>query len=135
MCSKLSDIETNTVLGIRYVPRPIDSCFGEHKNDVSDDDSGYESFAAKVPPNRIFSNEWISVGRSTLGGYGIFAVKSIPKDTHFLLERPFIFSTRYSLLPEKYEALGWEEKLVFDGLFGFDRDSDDPLIKKWNANR
>lgn len=151
--AKLKAIETLTAVGIRYVPQPIESCFeptiwkngaGASDGDSSGcgfGDSGYGSSSlhhesARVPPpNRTFANEWIAVRRSPLGGYGIFAARDIPRNTHFLLERPFIHISGYSELATKYDELGEEEKLVYDGLHRFDRTSDDPVKKRWNANR
>lgn len=135
-------METNTAIGLRYVPQPIESCFGQTNLDALDGDSGsgstdsgYGSLHEHVPPNRVFCNEWITVQKSPLGGYGIFAAKDIPEFTHFLLEQPFIRTSHCSQLADKYDKLSEEEKLVFDGLHGFDRTSDDPLKKRWNANR
>lgn len=140
--SELKAIETMTAVGLRYVPQPVESCFkvGQTEdNATADDDSGYSSLygseAVPIPPNRSFSNDWITVRKSSLGGYGIFATKDIPQFTHFLLERPLIQMRGVNRLGEKYSKLGPEEQLVFDGLHGFDRNSTDPLKKRWNANR
>lgn len=136
-------METNTAIGLRYVAQPVESCFSQTSMDALDGDSissltdsGYSSLHEVVtPPNRNFCNEWITVQKSPLGGYGIFAAKDIPRHTHFLLERPFIRISNCAQLAGEYSKLSEEEKLVFDGLYGFDRTSDDPLKMKWNANR
>lgn len=148
--AKLKAIETNTAIGLRYVAQPVDSCFGEQTSNAKNMDgesqsgsgsgfvdSGYASLHDQllVPPSRTFRSEWIAVRKSPLGGFGIFAARDIPADTHFLLEQPFISVSRASQLADKYDRLGEEEKLVFDGLYGFDRTSDDPVKKRWNANR
>lgn len=130
-----------TAVGLRYVPQPVESCFGQIDDTIAptDNDSGYSSLygseAASVPPNRTFSNDWIAVRKSSLGGYGVFATKDIPKFTHFLLERPLIQTKGFNRLADKYSKLGAEEQLVFDSLHGFDRNNADPLKKRWNANR
>lgn len=139
----LKAIETETVFGLRYIRQPIESCFGRSAPDV-DGDSGYGSMQENesvvsagivVPPNRLFHNEWFKVGKSKLGGYGVFALKDIDPSTTILLEHPFLRLRNYNSLRQKYENLNPEEKLVFDGLHAFAKNQSDELMQRANANR
>ncbi|CAN8101255.1 unnamed protein product [Discula destructiva] len=150
----LSTILTETAYGKRFVRQPVQSCFGcspADVNAVQDADlslgslflkpntitnrfPGTETFNTQVPPNRAFSNEWFKIDKSPLGGYGIFALKDIAAYSHILLERPFLRVRSCDDLQTKYEKLGWEEKLVYDGLHGFSEREDNELNKRFNAN-
>lgn len=139
----LKAIETETVFGLRYIRQPIESCFGRVPHDV-DGDSGYGSLqenesivsaGMNVPPNRLFRNEWFQVGKSKLGGYGVFASKDIDPCITILLEQPFLCLRNYNSLRQKYEKLNPEEKLVFDGLHAFAKNQSDELVQRANANR
>lgn len=139
----LKAIETETIFGLRYIRQPIESCFGRFPQDT-DGDSGYGSLqenesivsaGLEVPPNRLFRNEWFKVGKSKLGGYGVFAMKNIDPCITILLEQPFLRLRDYNSLREKYEKLKPEEKLVFDGLHAFAKNQSDELVQRANANR
>lgn len=139
----LKAIETETVFGIRYIRQPIESCFDRLPQDT-DEDSGYGSlqetestanFGFDVPPNRLFRNEWFKIDKSSLGGYGVFALKDIDPYITILLERPFLHLKNYNTLSQKYQNLNSEEKLVFDGLHAFAKNHSDKLMQRANANR
>lgn len=139
----LKAIETETVFGLQYIRQPIESCFGHFRQDV-DEDSGYGSLqenesivdaGLEVPPNRVFRNEWFKVGKSKLGGYGVFALKDIDPCITVLLEQPFLCLRDYNTLRQQYEKLKPEERLVFDGLHAFAKNQSDELMQRANANR
>lgn len=143
MYSELKAIETDTAIGLQYVQQPIESCFGRMERGrgaSTNDGSGSRSLTGTedgLPsPNRTFSNAWFAVGKSPLGGYGIFAIVDIPRFTHILLERPFIGLRYHCQLAEKYVKLTPEEKLAFDSLHEYDKENrDDPVHRRWNTNR
>lgn len=87
------------------------------------------------PPNRTFHNEWFKVAVSPLGGFGVFAVRDIPKMTDILLEEPFFRLREGCELHTKYEKLPAEEKWVYDSLHGHSSwEKEDEVMKKWKAN-
>lgn len=92
-----------------------------------------------LPANRVFTNAWITVQKSPLGGYGIFATKDILAYTTVLVECPFLrtHSARdeRNRVTAKYHWLGEEQKAVYDGLHGFSIRHNDEIMKKFDANR
>lgn len=184
MYAELKAIETQTVLGRRYITQSIDTCFRHElaagsldKSDVeaeksSDMDSRAQELALPVSsttnsfsadsgigmetdddliepkkplpterrepspsPHRTYSNEWIKIAASPLGGYGIFAKVYIPKFTHILLEQPFMSLKNLGRLHDKYAKLTEQEKAVFDNFHPYDKNTDDPIQQRWSANR
>lgn len=94
-----------------------------------------EALEPSLPPHRTFSNKWLKVAPSSLGGYGIFAEVDIPKHTHILLEKPFLACRHLGRLKEKYSKLSKEQKAVYDDLHPYDKTTDCPIKQRWNANR
>lgn len=88
-----------------------------------------EKASVQVPPSRCFSNDWLKVGESSLGGYGVFALKDIDPRTSILLEQPFLSLKDYNTLRQKYANLSLEEKVVFDGLHAYAKSQPDVLAK------
>lgn len=141
--------QTKTILGLLCLKQPIESCFGKKQQvesaheGAASSDSGCDTedhaqeapLATPLPPNRTYTNQWFAVGKSPLGGFGVFAIVDIPVSTHILMEQP-LFTSQYSNLERKYlRELNEEQKAVFDGLHGFSKNSPDPLHQKWNANQ
>lgn len=116
---------TWTILGDCIINRPIDTCLGK-------DWTGSDG---NLPPNRTFANELVVVKKSPLQGYGIFAAVDIEKETHILMEQPFFSVRSFRQLRSEYAGLNKEEKLIFNGLVGYDRLHKHPVSKKYNANK
>lgn len=140
---------TTTAYGTRYVDQPIETCFGRTSavedlgeilsqtkflrdgNDAPEEDP--------LPLNRTFTNNWLKVAKSDLGGFGVFATTDIPAYTSILLEKPFLKiqnrNDEKAKLLRKYKKLGAEEKAVYDGLHGFSsRTTQDEVLMKFDAN-
>lgn len=133
---------TQTAYGKRYVRQPVESCFGRRSaraDDLSTEspsnlpqDTGSVTMQAV---NRNFSNEWLKIDKSPLGGYGAFALQDIKAYSHLLLERPFLKVRSCSDVPNKVQRLGAEEKAVYDNLHGYSRRNIDEASKKFSSNR
>ncbi|KAJ4397448.1 hypothetical protein N0V93_001676 [Gnomoniopsis smithogilvyi] len=141
--AELKAIETETVFGTRYIRQPVESCFSSlHAalDEATGDYVGQQQSESNVsasnamPPNRFFSNEWVRVGKSPLGGFGVFALKDMAPCTSVLLEQPFLRLRNYNTLRQKYEKLGPVEKAVYDGLHAFSKNQNGELVKRANAN-
>lgn len=124
MEKKIKDQYTRTIIGLRIINRPIDTCFG----------TGWTSSHDTPPPNRTFANEFIVVKKSPIQGFGIFAAVDLDIHTNVLVEKPFFNVKNWTQLSSEYAGLNEEERAVFDGLVGYHRVHKDPVFKKYSAN-
>ncbi|PSR94512.1 hypothetical protein BD289DRAFT_451288 [Coniella lustricola] len=88
--SATQGIATYTAIGFCHVRQPLESCFNQCAA-TSCTSTMEEQPAVTLPANRAFSNSWVKVSLSPLGGYGVFAAVDIPRDTHILVEQPIIW--------------------------------------------
>ena len=122
---KIEDEYTRTIIGSVIIQRPIDNCF----------QTGWERDDGTPPLNRTFTNEFVTVDKSSLQGYGIFAAVDIEQYTHVLVEKPFFSTERWDQISVEHAALGDQEKAVFDGLAGYHTTHEDPVVQKYSANQ
>lgn len=137
-------IETSTAIGLCRIHQPIESCFDQRSaaapcaagstTTSTTEGTSEAQQSNSLAANRSFSNAWIRVASSPLGGYGVFAAVDIPKDTHILVERPMIWIKNHADLDSMYARLEPEEKLAYDSLHPYHMDSTDPVEMRFNSN-